>query len=264
MKVMSKTIFMIHGMWVGPWCWENYKEFFEARGYRCITPLLRFHDADPTDKPDPELGKTSVLDYAHDLEEELKQLDAPPVLMGHSMGGLLAQMLASRGLGKLAILIAPALPHGLVCVRLSMFRSILSAFALPGLWRRPYKLRFKEAAYAFLHLMAPEEQRNIYERLCHESGRALCEIGLWPLDTRKATRVDEANVRCPVLVLAGSQDRIIPAACVRRVAEKYRSVSRYREYEAHAHLILGEPGWEKVAEDIAAWLEQNTDTDPSI
>ena len=84
---MTETIFMIHGMWGRAWYWENYKSFFEAKGYHCITTTLRFHDMDPKETPNPQLGTASLLDYAGDLEEEIRQLGVKPILMGHSMGG---------------------------------------------------------------------------------------------------------------------------------------------------------------------------------
>ena len=90
---MQQTIMMIHGMWGNDWDWRYYKPFFESRGYRCVTPNLRYHDIDPKSDPPGQLGTTSVLDYAADLEKEIKQLDSLPILMGHSMGGLLAQIL---------------------------------------------------------------------------------------------------------------------------------------------------------------------------
>ena len=78
---MVETIVMIHGMWGGSWYWEGYKKLFEAKGYRCIIPTLRFHDMDPKSIPNPELGTTSLLDYARDLEEEIRGLDSQPILM---------------------------------------------------------------------------------------------------------------------------------------------------------------------------------------
>ena len=107
---MSKIIFMIHGMMAGPWCWDNYKNYFERKGYGCIAPALKFHDVNANDIPDPQLGTTSLLDYAADLEEQIKEFEEPPILMGHSMGGLLTQILASRGCAKAAILLTPAPP----------------------------------------------------------------------------------------------------------------------------------------------------------
>ncbi len=87
---------MIHGMWCGPWIWDNYRRVFEAEGYHCVTTTLPYHAMDPRGVPDPRLGTASLLDYAEALEQEVKQLGAKPILMGHSMGGLLAQILGTR------------------------------------------------------------------------------------------------------------------------------------------------------------------------
>jgi pimeloyl-ACP methyl ester carboxylesterase len=97
------SIVMIHGMWAGGWVWSNYVPVFEGRGYRCLAPTLRHHDA-PSLEPPEALGRTSLLDYASDLQQEIEKLDQSPVLMGHSMGGLLAQMLGARGLAKALVL----------------------------------------------------------------------------------------------------------------------------------------------------------------
>ena len=94
---MAETIFMIHGMWGGRWNFDNFKGFFEKEGYRCVAATLRHHNVDPKTAPDPRLGTTSLLDYAADLEREIRALGTKPIVIGHSMGGLLAQMLGSRG-----------------------------------------------------------------------------------------------------------------------------------------------------------------------
>jgi len=86
---MAETIVMIHGMWGNGWYWENYKNFFEQRGFQCHTPTLRYHDMQPCDRPDLRLGTTSLLDYARDLEEYIHKLEQKPFLMGHSMGACL-------------------------------------------------------------------------------------------------------------------------------------------------------------------------------
>src|SRR4030042_3485272 len=107
---MRGTVVMSHGMWCGSWPWDRYAAFLEGRGWRCLRPALRYHDADPRDPPDPRLGRTSILDYAEDLESLVRGLDAPPVLLGHSMGGLLGLLAAARGLAQAAVLLTPASP----------------------------------------------------------------------------------------------------------------------------------------------------------
>ena len=101
------TIVMIHGMCCGGWYWENFSKFFSNEGYHCLTPTLRFHDVDPGADPHPQIVTTSLLDYAADLENQIRDLKTAPILMGHSMGGLLAQILGSRGLAKALVLLAP-------------------------------------------------------------------------------------------------------------------------------------------------------------
>jgi pimeloyl-ACP methyl ester carboxylesterase len=253
---MAETIVMIHGMWVNGSYWEHVKTYFEGRGYRCLAPTLRHHDRPPGEPPHPDLGRTSLLDYAADLEAELRRLEAPPILMGHSMGGLLAQLLAARGLARAAVLLTPASPAGIVAIRVSVLRSFLSGMLRWGFWRNPYRQTYGEAVYSMLHLLPAEARRRIYEGMGYESGRAACEIGFWPLDPRRAARVDAAAVNCPLLVTGASQDRITPVPIVRKVASRYGALATYREFPDHAHSLLHEQGWEEVAQACASWLEQ--------
>ncbi len=255
----SKTIFMIHGMWCAPWIWDNYKTFFEKQGYRCITPTLRFHDMDPNDSPDPQLGTVSLLDYASDLEKEITQLDEKPIIMGHSMGGLLSQILASRGLAKSLVLITPVPPSGISTLKYSIIKSFWGPATTWGWWRIPNRLSFDASVYGMLHLLPPEQQRETYSKFVYESGTAVYEIAYWFFDSTDASEVNEADVTCPVLVIAGKEDRIMPASVVENVAEKYESVSTYWELDNHSHWVLdGEPGWEVTVENIASWLKNNS------
>lgn len=254
---VTETIFMIHGMCVGGWCWSNYRGFFEGRGYRCITPTLRYHEITASGVAEPRLGVTSLLDYAQELEAQIRQLDQTPILIGHSMGGLLAQMLASRGLARALILLTPAPPYGIVVLRPTVIRSYWSALTTWGFWRKPLRQTYDEAAYSMMHLLAPDERQAIYENFVHESGRAGFEMGFWFFDKSKAASVDASKISCPVLVIGASEDRIVRPAVARQVARKYRHVSTYQEFSNHAHWLIGEPGWPEITEFITAWLQQS-------
>lgn len=256
---MAETIVMIHGMWGGGWYWENYKNLLEQRGFQCHTPTLRYHDIDPNDKPDLRLGTTSLLDYARDLEEYIHNLDQKPFLMGHSMGGLLAQILGSRGLAKGLVLLTPASPSGINALKYSVIKSFWSVLTKWGFWRKPNRIPFEAAVYSMLHLLPAEDQKAVYDRCVYESGRAAAEIGFWLFDFKGGSKVDYSKVTCPVLVVAGAEDRITPAAVVQKVANKYKAVSTYKEFENHAHWVVGEPGWEEIAEFVSGWLNQVSD-----
>lgn len=259
---MSEVIFMIHGMWGGPWHWENYKSVLEQAGYRCEATTLPFHDVDTKASPDPRLGTTSLSDYAEDLEQEIQGLGAKPIIIGHSMGGLLAQILGSRGLAKALVLLTPASPAGILAFRPSVIKSFSEVqfrwgfWPRWGFWKKPMRLTFDKAVYSMMHLLPPGEQKEAYEKFVDESGRAASEIGYWFFDWKRASRVDGSKLTCPVLVVAGAEDRITPASVVEKVAKKYKGVSTYKEFENHAHWVLGEPGWQEVAKCVKDWLDE--------
>lgn len=245
---------MIHGMWGGAWCWANYQRRLEAAGFHCIVPTLPFHDMDPRNVPDPRLGRVSLLDYADALATQIEALDEQPIVVGHSMGGLLAQLLAARGLARALVLLGPAAPAGVLAIAPSVVRSFWSIQTTWGFWGMPVRQTFAEASYSMLHLLPAHERRQIYDRFVYESGRVVFEIGYWFLDARQAARVDASKITCPVLVVAGREDRMTPAWALRQVARKYAAVSTYKEFEHHAHWLPAEPGWEQVADEVLAWL----------
>ena len=252
---MADTVFMIHGMWGGAWYWEKFRSVFEAKGCRCVAVTLPYHDMDPKGIPDPLLGTTGLLDYAETLEKEIRKLDTKPILMGHSMGGLLAQMLGSRSLAKSLVLLTTASPSGIIALTPSVIKSFWSVMSTWAFWRKPMRQTFAEACYSMLNLLPADEQKETYGKFVYESGRAAFEIGYWLLDSKNASKVDESKVTCPVLVVAGAEDRITPASVVSKVARKYRSAT-YKEFPNHAHWIMAEPGWQEVAEYISGWLMQ--------
>ncbi len=253
---MSETILMIHGMCAGPWCWDNYKIYFESEGYNCIPIALRHHEVDPRDNPPEGIGTTSLLDYVDDLVKEIDQLETKPIIMGHSMGGLIAQKLAEKGLAKAVVLLTPATPSGIYNFKLSQVKTFWSIQNTPAFWRKPIKFTYKEYIYGVLNLMPTSKQKEIYDKLVFDSGKALAEIGYWYFDKTKATKVDESKINCPMLIIGASKDRITPSSLTQKVSNKYKAVSTYKEFENNAHWVLGEDGWEKIAEYINHWLKQ--------
>lgn len=252
---MRETIFMVHGMSGGAWHWDNYKNYFE-KDFSCITPTLRFHDMHPNDDPHPDFGTTSLLDYADDLEQEILELDDKPILMGHSMGGLIAQILASRGLAKAVVLLMPGAPAGILAVRPSVLKGLLGMQPKWGFWKKPILFNFKASAYSLLNNLPTDVQKEIYAKFVYESGRAIFELACWPIDSKNASTVDESKVTCPVLVVSGGKDRIIPAAIVRKVARKYKHVSTYKEFKDTSHWGIADPNWQEITEYVAGWLNK--------
>ncbi len=252
----TKTIMFIHGMWGGGWYFEQFKAHFQKQGYECLTPDLKYHDVSPEADSPAGLGTTSLTDYAGDLEKQIRTLDEKPILIGHSMGGLLAQKLTARGLASAAVLLCPASPAGILALRPSVIKSFRSALMRWKFWKKPHKPTFDEAVYSMLHRMPPERQKETYARFVYESGRAAAEIGFWVFDKNKASAVEDKTVVVPLLVIGSSEDRITPVSVVKKVAKKYDSTAEYHEFANHAHWIMQEPGWEEVAAYVSGWLQE--------
>jgi pimeloyl-ACP methyl ester carboxylesterase len=251
---MSDEIFMVHGMFCKGSSWDNYRGFFEKQNYHCITPTLRYHDISPLDKPDPRLGTTSLLDYVDDLQKEIEILKEPPVIMGHSMGGLIAQILASRGLGKALVLLTPAASRGSTpmfnpFVWASALRAWGSVLVRPGYSRKPFRISYSALNTAWQPL-SENERRDEYGKLVYESGKVLNEIGFG----KQAAAVDESKLAIPVLIISGKLDRLVPNESIRNMARKYGERCNYKEFEDHSHWVLGGPRWEEVANYVNEWL----------
>lgn len=253
----GQTILMVHGAFSAGWAFEKFEEFFQARGYRCIVPDLRHHDIAPRHPPDPALGNTSLLDYLSDLQEIIAGLDTQPILMGHSMGGLLCQMLAVRGHGAGAILLAPSPPAGILPS--SPFEMLSAAGVLAsGIgWGQTVMPDYYVASQHSLDHLPKRQQREIFERLVPESGYAMHEMLCWILDPHQAARVDTRKVKCPVLAISGTLDPINPPATVRQIAKRYGTHATYRDFQRCSHWLIEGPRWREIAEYCADWLDEN-------
>lgn len=254
---MTKTILMIHGMFGGHGYWDKFQSFFENRGYRCLTPILRHHDMDPKGEPHPDLGTTSLVDFAADMEKIILNLDEPPIIIGHSMGGLIAQMLGAKGLAEKLILLTPGPPRGVVSYKGSSIGVYAKEFFKWGWWKKPIRFGFEITKQTLFNCLPDEDKQTAHNRMVYESGRAALEIGFWLFDSKKASCVDTSTVTCPILVVGAKQDKSTPPALVKKIAEYYSHVSIYKEFAEHAHWIMNEPGWEKVAGYVCQWIEKD-------
>jgi len=235
-------LLFVHGMWEGAWLWQGYLDYFSSCGYTCYALNLRGHDGS---RPAPDIGKVSIEDYIADVRTVADELNNP-VLIGHSMGGLLVQKLAELLDPPAIVAITPAAPRGIFALTTwAVFQAALRHS--PEIFlSRP--LMPSKAAMMRLELnrLPPDEQDRIYSLQVPESGRQTFDIAV------KGLPVNASEVRCPVLVIGATEDQITAANMVRKIARKYQA--DYKEYQGFAHMIILEPGWERVAEDIAIWL----------
>lgn len=246
-------VLMIHGAFCGPWSLDGLKEKFEGAGYKVTAPALRFHDISPAPAA---LGATGLADYAADLEEDIAALKTAPILVGHSMGGLLAQMLAARVKVSALILLAPSAPWGVPPTTLFEIGAAQSMHLQPGYWNQVLEPS-RDVALAHSLDKLPKHLRDaVYDRFVPESGRATFEIMNWALDMNHASAVEADAVTAPLLFLTGGEDRINPPSTVARIAALYGDRATAEVLPGMGHWLIGEPGWEKLVTRILLWLAE--------
>lgn len=254
---MAHPVVLIHGMWCTGANFARLHETLQGRGHACHAPDLPHH---VRGVDDPAVGNLSVRDYLEFLEAyiEAQRFSEPPILIGHSMGGLLAQQLAARIRPTALVLLTPASPAGIIGTRWANFVSFLYVLFRWAWWRKPQKLTFRNAVKNAFNGVPAEKHRALYDGLVAESGRAVFEIGFWLLDRRRASAVDTSAVRCPVYVVSAGQDRLTPAAVVRKVAARYPQAA-LRHYPDRGHWVLDDPETDETNRDIANWIERVTE-----
>ena len=253
---MSETVVMIHGAFAGAWCFDNFADVFRTRGWTCHAPDLRFHGLGPNLDPDPHLAMTSIRDYTEDMATFVGGLDESPILIGHSMGGLVAQQLAAKGLARGLVLLTPGAPWGILPSTSDEMAVAIGLMGAGPFWTKSLQPVFEVAAENSLNKLDSKSQRQVFDKFGPESGRALFELFFWMFDVRCAAAVDTTKVKCPVLVISGSDDKLISAATGRRVGQLYGSNGTFHEARGHGHFLLLERGWEGIAERCADWISQ--------
>jgi pimeloyl-ACP methyl ester carboxylesterase len=247
-------IVMLHGAFCGGWAFEKFREPFERRFARVHAPTLRHHGAGEGDLR--ALGRTSVAHYADDLADLVRSLGAPPVIVGHSLGGLLAQMLAARMPVRALILLAPCAPWGVMPTTFFEIASSQAMLLAGDFWNTALQPNYWVAASNALDNLDPDEKKKVFERFVPESGLATFEIMQWAFDFARATHVDARQVTCPILCMVGSDDKINPPSTVESIARRYRGRAVYEVIDGQSHWLIGEPGWERIAARSLDWLEQ--------
>lgn len=247
-------VVMIHGAFCGAWSFASWRARFEARGFAVHAPALRHHGS--YDDAAGSLAGVSLRDYAADLSALIGGLESPPFLIGHSLGGLLAQMLAATHDVRALVLLAPLAPWGVFPSTPSEALAMQALFLEGAFWKKTLPPRPAIAATHAFDCVPERERKGLVAQLVPESGLALFESMCWMFDSQKTSHVDPRAITCPVLCVAGGRDRIVSRATVRRLARRYHGRARYELLPDHGHWLPGEPGWERIAAGSLAWLNQ--------
>ncbi len=263
-------VMFVHGAWLSSGSWENFVTYFGNRGYAVSAPEWPRKEGD-VDKlrEDAEalegLGLTEIVDH---YEKEIRALDEPPVLIGHSFGGLIVELLLDRGLGRAGVAMSPAPPKGILVLPFSSLKAASPALAHPSRWHGVVPLTLEEFTYGFVNTFSAEEARAAYEKYAvPETGQIFFEAGFANFHFHPPTEVHFRNDdRAPLLIVGATKDNTVPASVARKQYEKYEKSTAqtdYVEFEGRPHLLMAAEGWEEVAADIETWVERVLDRHPA-
>jgi pimeloyl-ACP methyl ester carboxylesterase len=241
-------LLFVHGAWHAAWCWdEHFLDFFAEMGYRAMALSLRGHGTSPTARP---LRSCSIADYVDDVASVADDLPTPPVVIGHSMGGLVVQKYLESHSAPAAVLLASVPSSGGLGTMLRMTwrhpasttRALLTGNSLRGVAKTPEQCR-----ESFFTASTPESKVvDCHTRLQQESARVI------RVDFALLSRPRPKRVSSPVMVVGASDDGVFTTKEQRATAHAYRTEAEIVPDMGHDMML--EPGWSDVAERMNGWL----------
>lgn len=256
------AIVLIHGLWMTPLSWEHWIDRYTAKGYRVIARSWPGMEGGIEElRRDPSviatLGIGEVVDH---YEAIIRELDSPPIIMGHSFGGLITQILLDRGLGSAGVALATAPVKGIVLLPFSTIKVVLPALSNPANNHRAVPLTPEQFHYAFTNSLSEEESLAAFERYAVPGpDHVLFQAAFANFNPHAATAVNFHNDhRAPLLMIAGGLDHVSPASVVKSNFNLYRqskALTEYKEFADRTHFVLGQRGWEEVADYALTWSE---------
>jgi len=262
---VKPTIVLIHGLWLTPKSWEGWIRKFEQAGYKVLAPAWPGMDGDvETIRKNPAaLRGMRLMTVVDHYDRIVRGLDAPPILMGHSFGGLIVQLLVDRGLGAAGVVIDSAQSAGVPVLPLSTVRATLSILGNPFTFNKAVSLTPSQFNYAFTNELDAAESKKVYDRLAVPGpARILWDGAFSLLNPKASSRVNYRNgKRAPLLFIAGGKDHLVPPAINKANVRKYSrssALTAYREFPGRTHNTVSQAGWEQVADFALSWSLENS------
>lgn len=260
---MATPVMFIHGLWLHASSWEPWMHLFRDAGYDPVAPGWP-GDGETVEasRADPDaVGDHGIDDIARHYADAVATLASPPILIGHSFGGMIAQKLLGQGLGLAAIAIDAAQIKGVLPVPLSSLRATLPVFKNPSNIHRAVSLNAEQFRFAFANAVSQKESDELFEHWTIPSpGRPLFEAASANFDPHSPAKVATDNeTRGPLLLITGGKDHTVPGAVTLSTLKQYRgsdAVTELLEFPDRAHSLTIDSGWRTVADACLDWLRK--------
>jgi len=261
-RAARPPVLLLHGAFCTASAFDAFREPLEAAGFATHAPTLPHHGpgADLA-----ALARLGLKDYAKFVAAEARALPQPAILIGHSLGALIGQIVATRMPLSALVLLAPSSPWGVWPTTLDEHGAAFGLAMLGDYWARAVPPDFRVARAATLDRLTSDEAKRVFAEWTPESGRALMESIHWQVDASMASSAPAYRIGAPILALAGGRDSINPASTVRRIAARFPvGQASFHEFPEMSHWLVGEPGSENVARLTLAWLDALLEEGPPV
>jgi non-heme chloroperoxidase len=256
-------VVFIHGLWLLPSSWDRWAAAFEEAGYTALTPGWP-DDPETVEeaKEHPEVfAKKTIGDVADHFDEVIRRLGTPPAVVGHSFGGLLAQIIAGRGLAAASVAVSPAPFRGVLPLPISALRASRPVLSNPANRNRAVPLTYDQFRYAFANAVDEDEARELYDTYAVPApGAPLFQAATANLNPWTEAKVDSENpARGPLLIISGAQDHTVPPAISNasyKRQERNEGVTEIVEVPGRGHALTIDHGWREVADEAIEFVRR--------
>jgi pimeloyl-ACP methyl ester carboxylesterase len=262
MTAPNTPVVFIHGLWLHATSWGPWLDLFSSAGYAPVAPGWPNEPATVEQaRQDPDaVANLSIDDATEHYAAIIAALPTPPIIIGHSFGGLIAEKLLGQGHGAAAVAIDPAQIKGVLPLPLAQLRAGLPGLGNPANIHKAVSLTAKEFRFGFGNALTEEESDALFEKWTIPSpARPLFQAAAANFALHSQAKVDtDNNTRGPLLLISGTADHTVPDVTTRSTFKQYRdstAVTELKQFEGRGHSLTVDSGWKEIADSVLAWLK---------
>jgi pimeloyl-ACP methyl ester carboxylesterase len=257
-QALPKSIVFITGTFLGNNCWDDWKEYFNNRGYTCVAPAWPHKYASPEElrnsHPHASMALNRLTDLADYFAAIINALPERPIIIGHGLGGLVVQMLLRRGLGTAGVAIHSFPPPNASLFKFSFLKAWWGAMGFFTSTKKTYMISFRKWKNVITSGMTYEQQKQLYYKYATPESKLVIRDSF-----RWMAKINFEKKRAPLLFISGSDDQLIPVLVNYDNYKKYQmnnSITDYKEFKGRSHLVFDESAWREEAGFILHWLQE--------
>lgn len=256
-NTLTKSVVFIPGTFIGNNCWDEWKTYFEGKGYRCMAPPWPYKDALPEElrnrHPDSAVASNRLADLTAYYAKIVNALPEKPIMIGHSLGGLIVQLLLQRGCGMAGIAMHSFPATGVCGSKFSFLKALWRAMVFFTSPQKTYMISYRRWKHTIANGMTCEEQKELFYKYAIPESKLIVRDAFKPTE-----KIHFEKAHPPLLFVSGGCDQIISASMNfdnYRNYETSSSITDYKDFKGSNHLVFGHPAWREEADFIIHWLQ---------